>query len=236
VESQLRPDARIPFQQARKYLRKTSDSLFANPWTPVSGWTDEAVLHALQSGSKGQKLVAIEEVGRRPIKDASIQDELHSAVTQRDPDLRIGALQCLSTISECAELHLESVENNLQHHALEVRAAAAWSLRNRSSVDEHVSELLIRALDDDSELVVLHAAAAIRQIGEPASCVIAHLMPPIRLATVRCHYGVADELLKTLIILSENPNEVVVASIEDDELQSRILEDLERLMSATDEP
>ena len=235
ISAYLRPDARVPFLQAHKFLKRTQDCLFSKPWVRVEDWPEQAITDSLENGTNGQRLAALAELMNREPHWESLRDHLVNGALDKDPDVRIGAMQCLSKVAEPGDVLIEICENNLTHHQVEVRASAAWTLRRASEIDQRVHDALARGLNDDSSVVVVHSAMAINELVPDATALIPDLLSAINSATVRCDYEIADELLKTLDSISDTPDVLIAEYFEDEELRSRVLESLTELIGSTDE-
>ncbi|MGI9516198.1 MAG: hypothetical protein ACR2NP_04065 [Pirellulaceae bacterium] len=212
----LTPDARVPFKQTLRYLRKTNDSLFSSKFsTEVFGNTNDGqLIGKLPGATAGTQYGILQQLffNTLEISPAETQQRLASLMPQlpdllgmrdkdvammashvashfesldepviaalkdqmmeRDPELRIAALNAITTVATPGQLKPWELRSFLRESDMRLVNAAAMGLVQRGEKAEELSTDLLAAIkrmasQGVSDFLVHLCGALVTICGEP---------------------------------------------------------------------
>ncbi len=225
-EAELRQDAISVFQDGRKYLDKTSDSVFSRDTStkPRGKLNQQALLDELRSGSPSRKISAMwglsERAARREtLDDAKTSELIMDALRHKQAEVRAVAATTLPAFDRSPHA-AQDLADALADSSDEVRIAAAGALSGFAGVDDETLVFdLTKALNDDERLVVFNAARSLTAYGDAAQSATKTLLKRLRRALVECRDDDAFTILWALDAIVPDARQTISSYFDDSDAE-----------------
>lgn len=228
----LRPDAATVLAKGLRFLSKSTDSLlhptmepFRRPATGVAGWTAR-----LEHRSPTVRLSALWDLVQESPLDPDLAEPVAACLADPDADLPPEAAYALGEFGPLARAAIPELSRTLWQGEDALRAAAAYALGRLAPVSADLIPDLAAHLDEPNWNVVAAVSGALRAFARQAEPGVPKLLEPLKRAIVECNHAMIEDLARTLLALTPDPDRAVCDAFRaEDEVRRRSLASLEEL-------
>ena len=216
--SHLRPDARTPFREGMRFLRKSEDCFFHPNTIRLNRerLSTDQLAFRLKSVSPTVRLSSLWEFKERSECGPSIVTAVATCLDDRDPAISSAAAETLATFGSAASSAGPRLIGALSDHRDQMRISAVRALGALRCDPNNVVPELVALLDDPNSKVAVEAALALGQFGESASPSIRRILTVMQIALNRCNHALVDALAHAMVSIAADPTREIRDFLESD--------------------
>ncbi len=206
----LRRDSRAAFEEGRRYLKKTGDSVFRPAMDhlhpqPLS--LTEAV-ESLRTGTATVRLATLWEIEKQGLTTTECLSAVAACLHDRDAAVACDAARILPRFGIDARSAVPALLGCLGRASEGVRAGAAEALGELGPHEEAIVKKVACLLRDESRSVVCGCAIALARLGVRLDEVFANdLLARLEKALIECDHSLVEPLAMALLATSAKPKQ-----------------------------